>query len=684
MIAFLNLLFLITLSTPTKADLFEVPNIPENRTDVLESWIKLDKTLKGGTQSLIKSLMPMVLESSSKLNLSSECVKECFQLVAGLKSLKKWAFSFVDATGKSFDGILSGTMTSFGEFDQCLETVVHIKQKDDIPIQATEKLHVDAEVAHCETKQKERLLLRIQIFAIICISFLACLVFLGTWIEAHSVSKSDHSKLYRILLSFSMISNFKRLFNTKTSMENFSCIQGMRVFTTSWIVIAHVYFCGAYFRMFYRTVFHGHAAAKEPIVQMIVNGSEAVDTFLFMAGMLVCYFTVKLVKIQKKKFHFGLFVLHRLWRIIPVYYFILLCATLVPLMGSGPAFHDVMSKFVYPCFRYWWRNALFIHNFYDTTNACMLHTWYISVDLQLYLLSLVVVLPILWSKRIGIFLNILIVVISVVYSGIVTHLNNLQPTITVMHVDIEEQLNDERGTNLFYLYAYANVLSRAGPYFIGVLTGYILVTKPDIKIPKKILVVGWILAALSSASVVFATGFWYRVHRPSAFETLLYAAFYKVAFTGGVAWMTFCCITGHGGIINKILSWKVWRPMGKLTFLIYLIHPILQVSYIANFRTIQEFTHIQLILQGFGYFVMSMLLAVICNLLVESPFANLEKIIFNMEFKREEKEETKEKINLGFENDIITIKMQKITQESPIEKDLDYKDIVQTKIIDQS
>ncbi|GFT13910.1 o-acyltransferase like protein [Nephila pilipes] len=617
MIAFLNLLFLITLSTPTNAGLWRLPKIPENRTDVLESWIKLDKTLKGGTQSLIKSLMPMVLESSSKLNLSTECVKECFQLVSGLKSLKKWAFSFVDSTSKSFDGILSGTVTSFGEFDQCLETVVpHPKQKDNILFEgqycsveirfrvppkkrryyfydhvtelenftgtevlkfftekahfmycssiligvcipsgctdkdlnqiltlAAEKLHIDAEANHCETKQKEKKFLRIQIFGILCICFLASLVFLGTWIEARSVSKSDHSKLYRILLSFSMISNLKRLFSTETSIENFSCIQGLRVLTISWVILGHAYFFAGFFKMSYRTLFRAHDAATEPIAQMIINGSEAVDTFLFMGGMLVCYFTVKLVKIQKKKFHLGLFVLHRLWRIIPVYYFILLCATLVPLMGSGPAFHDVMLNSIYPCFEYWWRNALFIHNFYEATNICMLHTWYVSVDLQLYLLSLVVVLPILWSKKIGIFLNILIVVISVAYTGIVTYLYDLLPTLTVTHADIEE-------SNLFFLYAYANVLSRAGPYFIGVLTGYILVTKPDIKIPKKTLVVGWILAALSSGSVVFATGFWYRVHRPSAFETLLYAAFYKVAFTGGVAWMTFCCITGHGGNIH--------------------------------------------------------------------------------------------------------------------------------------
>ncbi|PRD28705.1 UNVERIFIED_CONTAM: hypothetical protein NCL1_31616 [Trichonephila clavipes] len=39
----------------------------------------------------------------------------------------------VDSTGKSIDGALSGTLTSLGEFDQCIETVVpDPKKKDDV------------------------------------------------------------------------------------------------------------------------------------------------------------------------------------------------------------------------------------------------------------------------------------------------------------------------------------------------------------------------------------------------------------------------------------------------------------------------------------------------------------------------------------------------------------------------
>ncbi|GBM80921.1 hypothetical protein AVEN_243215-1 [Araneus ventricosus] len=90
MFIIISFIVLLTLSSATKS------NGTEDNSDVLESWIKLDKTLKGTTQSVIKYLMPMLMESSSQVNLSSKCVKQSLQLVTGLRSLKKWAFSWLE------------------------------------------------------------------------------------------------------------------------------------------------------------------------------------------------------------------------------------------------------------------------------------------------------------------------------------------------------------------------------------------------------------------------------------------------------------------------------------------------------------------------------------------------------------------------------------------------------------
>ncbi|XP_055933865.1 uncharacterized protein LOC129963481 isoform X2 [Argiope bruennichi] len=49
------------------------------------------------------------------------------------KDLKSFYSFFVDSSAKLSDGLLSGSFSSFGEYDQCLETVVpHAKKKDEI------------------------------------------------------------------------------------------------------------------------------------------------------------------------------------------------------------------------------------------------------------------------------------------------------------------------------------------------------------------------------------------------------------------------------------------------------------------------------------------------------------------------------------------------------------------------
>ncbi|XP_055932564.1 nose resistant to fluoxetine protein 6-like [Argiope bruennichi] len=704
MSAFFSLAFFSILFCGTLAN----TNATNNQTEILESWIKLDNILKGAAQSVIKYLMPMILESSSEVNLTSQCIQQSFQLVTGLRSLKKWAFSFVDSSAKLSDGLLSGSFSSFGEYDQCLETVVpHPKKKDEIQFQgqycmvemtlplppktrryriydqleelrnftgtelvkflttkahlmyyfpvkmgvcipsgctkedlnnvlsyAASKLNADVKISYCEKANEKMSLHGIQIFAIFIICFLSLLVIIGSWMDIHSNSKSNSTKntCLRILLSFSAISNFKRLFSTKSSMENFRCLNGIRFFTIAWVIYGHAYLFPGMFATNYRSLFRMPERASVPGAQMIINGSESVDIFFFIGGMLVSYLTIHRVKIEKKTFNIPMFVIHRLCRIIPVVYFIIVVSFLPPLMGSGPAFHYVMKNTLDSCYEQWWRNALFINNFFYSEDMCLKQTWYVSCDIQLYLISIIVLIAFIRSEKVGFALNIFIILLSIAYTGIMTYIHDLSPTIVLTHLNIDDEY-------VFFVHSYANVLSRAGPYFIGVFTGYILVKNSQIKLSKKILVVGWISAILSSGMIIFATAIWLNVRPATFLDTLIYSAVYKVVFTAGIAWMTFCCITRQGGFLNTILSWKVWMPLSKLVFLTYLIEPMFQHFYMANFRSTQEFSHLHMAVQFFGFLCISMLLALVCTLLVESPFLNLEKIAFSSVSNREDKKE---------------------------------------------
>lgn len=68
-------------------------------------------------------------------------------------------------------------------------------------------------------------------------------------------------------------------------------------------------------------------------------------------------------------------------------------------MGSGPIWPRVESVLVNNCKENWWAVLLHIQNFISPSKLCMLQTWYISTDFQMYLLSPLILLPIKYGGR---------------------------------------------------------------------------------------------------------------------------------------------------------------------------------------------------------------------------------------------------------------------------------------------
>ncbi|GIY49779.1 hypothetical protein CEXT_699501 [Caerostris extrusa] len=51
------------LFAQSSGTIWRLPEIPENGTDVYESWVQLDKTFKNAAQSLVKTLLPSIMEA---------------------------------------------------------------------------------------------------------------------------------------------------------------------------------------------------------------------------------------------------------------------------------------------------------------------------------------------------------------------------------------------------------------------------------------------------------------------------------------------------------------------------------------------------------------------------------------------------------------------------------------------
>lgn len=85
-----------------------------------ESLSKLQKFMLSNVETVLKDAMPLFLRSGLETNVSASCAGSLLNMVSALRESKIWAFTMLDSSGKLPSGILEGTLTDLGAFDQCL------------------------------------------------------------------------------------------------------------------------------------------------------------------------------------------------------------------------------------------------------------------------------------------------------------------------------------------------------------------------------------------------------------------------------------------------------------------------------------------------------------------------------------------------------------------------------------
>ncbi|XP_077544703.1 O-acyltransferase like protein-like [Haemaphysalis longicornis] len=106
-----------------------------------------------------------------------------------------------------------------------------------------------------------------------------------------------------------------------------------------------------------------------------------------------------------------------------------------------------------------------------------------------------------------------------------------------------------------------------------------------------------------------------------------YAALHRTIWCAAVAWLTVACHTGHGGLINTTLSWSGLVPLSTLSYLIYLIHPLVIYMHVATSREIVNLDQFSMCYSFLGHTLVSVLLAYVAHVTVELPFATLKGLL---------------------------------------------------------
>lgn len=85
-------------------------------------------------------------------------------------------------------------------------------------------------------------------------------------------------------------------------------------------------------------------------------------------------------------------LIYRFFRLTPAYMFVLgINEIIIRYLHSVSVFSPAIIDHV-TCDQYWWRNALYINNFFPQAEFCMLWTWYMANDTQFYVLASILLL----------------------------------------------------------------------------------------------------------------------------------------------------------------------------------------------------------------------------------------------------------------------------------------------------
>lgn len=218
--------------------------------------------------------------------------------------------------------------------------------------------------------------------------------------NGNPIMKKPEIKIMPSILScFNFNKNLQILLQTQQTADSVTCIHGIRFWGMIWVIMVHSSF---FISEYLENVPTAYRLSESFLVQPISNSTYCVDTFFFLGGFLLSYLFYK----SKKKImeenkplrpelllnELFMNVFNRFLRLTPAYGVVLLSANVLYTFAEKNAVLRTSEDVGGICDQYWWRNLIYINNFFPRTEMCLSWSYYLSNDMQMFTVSMAIVL----------------------------------------------------------------------------------------------------------------------------------------------------------------------------------------------------------------------------------------------------------------------------------------------------
>lgn len=364
------------------------------------------------------------------------------------------------------------------------------------------------------------------------------------------------------------------------------------------------------------------------------NMTIGISVNFTIGGMLTWISWYPVMKSMKGSLSLTKYVFARWIRTLPLVTGALLIVLATPVtFASGPVWKIGWSKVINNCLSNWSFELLYTSNLLPVRSSCLPYAWYLSVDMQLYILSFVLLIVIFKSFKYGALIACVTCVTGVVYQGYYLHVHSLKYTADYSSNDIERLLEKE-------IVLHVGFFNYISSYTIGIVLGYAITSGYRIE-SALVRTIGWIVFVSLGLSVHLIPLVWKanggvtsRTHE--LIFGALQRSIYSIAFSYGF----FNGSNDQAGFLNTMAQWSILLPLGRLSSSMFIGHFF--VIWYETFTTRQSmafdlfsltkrFIHTCIFSVFIGYFI---------YIVFEAPFLNFGKsLISNHKRKQVEKVE---------------------------------------------
>jgi len=432
------------------------------------------------------------------------------------------------------------------------------------------------------------------------------------------------SKICCLYESFDLRRNLRSLYQTAKDQklnENIAIFNFLRVVTSLWVIYYHSYFIFSMTTKDYNKTWLDFKADRS-LSAFWFAADMSVEYFFVMTGFFSAYTLVpKLSKARLTLCSYFNIIKHRFIRVWPALMLgFLFWWQIMPRMFTGPMWFVYEYKVSY-CNDLWWSKFLMIENItnyytYDEVgNYCMVITWYIPTEFQIYLVAILALALYSRNRKAG-YALILALIFQSLFMGISNLINQriFYPT---------------KNDNGLWHYFRMTPFTRWYTLFIGVIWGllYYEYTKLQKKNIFHIFETKPLVSYFSMISGLALT-FFVIFHKVTPYSLKFRMAWYPLRvllISLGMTMIFMPLASNRQFYLKSFLNLRIFQIMGKYSYMTYLFaDSFVYVMALINPVTLPGYSGYELVKFTFKVFLVSQPVAIAAHLMIEKPLMNLE------------------------------------------------------------